>query len=177
MPSNKALVTLKSVNRGGGYTKRGLKSFDGKYKDNQIVYENEIIIAQTDLTQDAAVIGKPALVRNSKEFNVLIASLDLLIVRPKDNDNLNFYFYHIFMTEEFQNHIYGYTNGTNVLHLAKDGVLNYYFVHPPKEILEKFNRIAFIIYTKNHNNHYQIESLTKTRDILLPKLMSGEIRV
>ena len=43
MPSNKALVTLKSVIRGGGYTERGLKSFDGKasiYKSSVLVSYN-----------------------------------------------------------------------------------------------------------------------------------------
>ena len=81
------------------------------------------------------------------------------------------------MTDEFQNHVYGYTSGTTVLHLAKDGVPSYQFLIPPKEILEKFYRLASIIMQKNHDNHYQIESLTETRDALLPKLMSGEIRV
>ena len=176
MPSNKALVTLKSIKRHGGYTERGLKSFDGKYKESQIVHENDLIIAQTDLTQDAAVIGKPAIIRSSKEFDILIASLDLLIIRPKD-DYLKYYFYYMFMTNEFQNHVYGYTNGTGVLHLAKDGVPSYQCLIPPKEILEKFIKLVSFIKQKTHDNHYQIESLTKTRDILLPKLMSGEIRV
>ncbi|MBT6647050.1 MAG: restriction endonuclease subunit S [Thaumarchaeota archaeon] len=177
MPSNKALVSLKSINRGGGYTERGLKSFDGKYKDNQIVYENDIVIAQTDLTQDASVIGKPALIRKSNEFNVLIASLDLIIARPKNNENLKFYIYHILLTNKFQNHIYGYTNGTNVLHLGKDGIPNYQFLLPPKKILEKFNQLVSTLIQNNHNNHCHIQTLTKTRDALLPKLMSGEIRV
>ena len=177
VPSNKALVTLKSVNRGGGYAERGFKSFNGRYKDSQIVYENNIIIAQTDLTQDAAVIGKPALVRNSKEFDVLIASLDLLIARPKDNEDLKLYFYYMFLTNKFQSHIYGYTNGTGVLHLAKDGVPSYQFLIPPKGILKKFDRFVSSIIKKNHNNHYQIGSLTQTRDALLTKLMSGEIRI
>ena len=49
MPSNKALVTLKSVKEGGGYTERGLKSFNGKYKDNQIVYENDKLLHKQQL--------------------------------------------------------------------------------------------------------------------------------
>jgi type I restriction enzyme, S subunit len=177
MTSNKALVTLKSINRGGGYSERGLKSFNGKFNENQIVLQDDIIIAQTDLTQNAEVIGKPALIRNSKDFDILIASLDLLIVRPKNENISKSYLYHLFMTDEFQNHIYGYTSGTTVLHLAKDGVPNYHFVLPSKDILEKFDKSILSIMKKNRDNNYQIHSLKKTRDILLPKLMSGEIRV
>ena len=177
IPSNKALVTLKSIKRGGGYVERGLKSFDGKYKDVQILYENDMIVAQTDLTQDASVIGKPALVRISKDFDTLIASLDLVIVKLKNNENLKFYLYHLFLTEQFKNHISGYVNGTGVLHLANDGIPSYRFLIPEKKILEKFNQLVSCMMQKNRDNYYQIQNLTKTRDALLPKLMSGEIRV
>ena len=81
------------------------------------------------------------------------------------------------MTDEFQNHVYGYTSGTTVLHLAKDGVPNYQFILPSTKILEQFDKLVSIMMQKNHDNHYQIDNLTKTRDALLPKLMSGEIRV
>ena len=177
MPSNTALVTLKSVKRGGGYTERGLKSFEGKYKENQIICEGDIIIAKTDLTQDAEVIGKPALIRNSKEFNLLIASLDLVIVRTKNNYIPKSYLYNLFLRDEFQNHVYGYTSGTTVLHLAKDGIPNYQIILPPKKILEKFDESISIMMQKNHENNYQINNLTKIRDVLLPKLISGEIKV
>ena len=50
--SNKALVTLKSIKRYGGYTNNGLKSYDGKYNGKQIIHENATIIATTDITQN-----------------------------------------------------------------------------------------------------------------------------
>ena len=175
--SNKALVTLKSVKRGGGYTNNGLKSFDGKYNYNQVVHENDIIIAQTDLTQSADIIGKPAIIRNSKKFEILIASLDLIIVKTKSDKIPKTYLYYLFMTGEFQNHVYGYTSGTTVLHLAKDGIPNYNFILPTTETLEKFDKLISTIIQKNHKNNCQIENLAIIRDILLPKLMSGQIRI
>jgi len=177
MHSHKALVTLKSIKVGGGYTERGLKSFDGKYNQNQIVHENDIVIAQTTVTQNGDVIGKPAIIQDSKEFDVLIASLDLLIVRSKNNDVPKSYLYHLFMTDYFQNHIYGYTNGSVVLHLLKDGVPTFQFALPPKKILEQYDKLVSIIIQKNHDNKNQIKTLMNIHDILLPKLMSGEIRV
>ena len=175
--SNKALVTLKSVKRGGGYTNIGLKSFDGKYNENQVVKENDIIVAQTDLTQNADVIGKPALIRDSKHFDILVASLDIVIIKIKNNKILKFYIYYLFLTDRFQNHVYGYTSGTTVLHLAKDAIPNFVFILPPTKTLEKFDKLISTWIQKNHENNNQIENLTKIRDFLLPKLMSGEIRV
>ena len=81
------------------------------------------------------------------------------------------------MRDEFQNHVYGYTSGTTVLHLAKDGIPNYQIILPPKKILEKFDESISIMMQKNHENNYQINNLTKIRDVLLPKLISGEIKV
>ena len=55
----------------------------GEYKEEQIVKDGEIVVAQTDLTQKAEVIGTPAIVNSLGQYEKLIASLDLQIVRPK----------------------------------------------------------------------------------------------
>ena len=175
--SNKALVTLKSINRGGGYTSKGLKSFDGKYNADQIVNEFDIVIAQTDLTQSADVLGTPAIIRKSFDFNTLIASLDLVIIKLKNGILPKSYLYHLLLTTEFHNYILGYKNGTTVLHLESDGILNYTCVIPTEKILKEFDKLVSCIITKNHKNNYEIEILTKIRDVLLPKLMSGKLQV
>ena len=51
------------------------------------------------------------------------------------------------------------------------------FKKPPIEKLEEFNKIANGYLHKIKNNSAQIQTLEKLRDNLLPKLMSGEIRV
>lgn len=48
---------------------------------------------------------------------------------------------------------------------------------PPREKLENFDSIASSNWTKIHANYKQIQILENLRDTLLPKLMSGEIRV
>ena len=48
---------------------------------------------------------------------------------------------------------------------------------PDKYILDKFDIVIKDVFKKIKNNTSQIQSLEKTRDALLPKLMSGNIRV
>lgn len=48
---------------------------------------------------------------------------------------------------------------------------------PPREKLENFDSIASSNWAKIHANYKQIQTLENLRDTLLPKLMSGEIRV
>lgn len=82
IPSKFALVTLKSFNRLGGLNYRGFKEFFGKYKENQVLKEGDVIIAQTDITQAAEVIGCPAIVENPFQFEKLIASIDIVKCVP-----------------------------------------------------------------------------------------------
>lgn len=51
------------------------------------------------------------------------------------------------------------------------------FVIPPVELAQEFSKIAERILNKILWNKEQIQSLSATRDQLLPKLMSGEVRV
>lgn len=51
-----------------------------------------------------------------------------------------------------------------------------YEMHEPKSILA-FNKEAQVFFNKINKNKFQIRTLTKLRDTLLPKLMSGEVRV
>jgi len=51
------------------------------------------------------------------------------------------------------------------------------FQLPSKEKLKAFHEIADNNFQKIKSNTDQIKTLTQLRDILLPKLMSGEVRV
>ncbi|WP_317474503.1 restriction endonuclease subunit S, partial [Cronobacter sakazakii] len=48
---------------------------------------------------------------------------------------------------------------------------------PPLNSIEKFNEEISPIFSKKETNTQQIKSLETLRDTLLPKLMSGEVRV
>jgi len=48
---------------------------------------------------------------------------------------------------------------------------------PPAELIEKFNEVGGSLEVKVHHNEESINNLKVTRDALLPKLMSGQVRV
>lgn len=50
-------------------------------------------------------------------------------------------------------------------------------IMPTKELLEDFDAIIQPLFSRLRSNFEQIQSLSKTRDELLPRLMSGELRV
>ena len=120
--SETALVTLKSFSRGGGYRPDGLKSFSGTYKPEQVVHPGEVVIACTDVTHAADVVGRPAIVQVASAYRTLVASLDTLIVRPIHEGMTRAFLYLLASTHRFTSHTYAHTTGTTVLHLAKEAV-------------------------------------------------------
>lgn len=51
------------------------------------------------------------------------------------------------------------------------------FVIPPVELVQKASKTFQSVLQKMSNNMFQIQSLSRTREELLPRLMSGEVRV
>ena len=174
--SDTALVTLKSIMRGGGYRPDGLKPYTGKYKPEQIITPGELVVSYTDLTQEAEVIGKPAIVRSDEKYQILVASLDLGIIRPLESTVSIWFLYHLFRSSNFQSHTYGYATGTTVLHLSKDGIPSYQFVLPTEAVRSLFDLIVQPLFSKIESNENQSRVLSQIRDALLPKLLSGELR-
>jgi type I restriction enzyme S subunit len=58
-----------------------------------------------------------------------------------------------------------------------DHLSNYPIKIPTIGTVEKFNAVVAYIAPKLHSNSMQILTLQKLRDTLLPKLISGEVRV
>ena len=178
MDSDTALVTLKSFHRGGGYRLDGLKPYVGASKAEQEVCEGELIIALTDVTQAADVIGKPAIVRSSSKHSKLVASLDVGIVRANESSLLTKEFcYFLMLTERYTQHSLGYTSGTTVLHLAKDASAKFEVSIPPASLVNHFSEIASNLMKRIFIAEKESETLSELRDTLLPKLISGELRI
>lgn len=68
-------------------------------------------------------------------------------------------------------------SGTTFLEISKKNFKPIKIVLPPNEIMERFNEIIKPIFEKIKINQKEIETLTQSRDTLLPKLLSGEIGV
>lgn len=172
-PSSTALVTLKSFNRGGGYRLDGLKEYTGKYKPEQEVFAGDLIIAYTDVTQAADVIGKPAMVISDARYQHLVISLDVAVVRSS-NDNLKYYLYGVANTDSFQQHTQAHSTGTTVLHLSKNAVPGYRFVLANEELVNAYIEHAKPVFSKINETIEENNSLSALRDTLLPKLLAGE---
>ncbi|WP_165779243.1 restriction endonuclease subunit S [Brumimicrobium salinarum] len=69
------------------------------------------------------------------------------------------------------------SEGTVFGSINKTSLENIETIIPEIKKIEEFDTISSKIDLKIYNNHNQIQTLKKTRDTLLPKLMSGQLRI
>ena len=172
-----AMVTLKSFRRGGGYRADGLKPFIGTYRAEQVVLPGELVIANTDVTQLADVVGQPALVRSDSRYSTLVASLDAQIVRGTDDRTSAVFLYGLAGSRAFNSHARAHATGTTVLHLAKGAIESFAFAGPPPGLVRAYDSLALPALQALDRLGEETDALAALRDALLPKLVSGEIRI
>lgn len=175
--SKTAMVTLKSFDRNGGFRMDGFKEYTGKYKEQHLLKEGDLVVAHTDITQEADVIGNPVMVIGNPKYDTLVFSMDLVKVVSKDENYSNEFLYLLMKSKEFKEHCLGYSNGSTVLHLSKKAVPEYEMKLPLNNLINEFSIKVKPLVQKQFRNQTQIRTLTALRDTLLPKLMSGAVTV
>jgi len=163
------IVNLKSFNRGGGFRFDGAKYYTGDINENQLLSEGDIVVAVTDMTNDRAIIARPARIPEIKHRTTFSADVVKII-----SDNLpNSFIYQLLSSYRFTETTKQKANGANVLHLKPDAILEYKALIPTKELLNEFE--AFCSKTTKEINKLirQNDILTKTRDLLIPQLVTG----
>ena len=101
---------------------------------------------------------------------------NIILLRPK-KDYLTFYLYMLFKGGIGQHLIDGVTGGSAQRKFNKTDFKSIKLMMPPVNILIKFDRIVKPIFSKIEENRDEISRLTSLRDTLLPKLMSGELKI
>jgi type I restriction enzyme S subunit len=167
-------ITLKSFNRRGGYRKAGLKYFSGSYRDEQCVKASDVVMAVTDMTQDRAVVGEVARIPNLPGKKTVI-SLDVIRLIPREMSTTFLYAYMRY--SGFADYIKEFANGANVLHLKPDLVGKQRLLFPPNDLREMFSDLVEPIYQEADKLEEANSVLAQTRDLLLPRLISGKLSV
>ena len=166
------LINLKNIQAFGGFRLDGTKKYDGKYKNDQVVKEGDLIMGVTDMTQDRRTVGSVALIPNVEALSVISADL---IKLESAIDNV--YLYAMFRWGNVSRYISQFANGANVLHLRPQVLKNIKVLLPQQTLIDKYVSIVKpMIWTINKLNT-ENDYLTRQRDLLLPRLMSGKLEV
>ena len=142
---------------------------EGNGKYNQFHLQRKDMVVSTSGT-----LGKAAIIR---DYHLpLLLNTSVIRFRPKDGINYSFMYMYL-KSREFYEHLITSASGSVQLNFGPTHLKQIVMAIPPSERLENFREIVDPIYAKIEFNYNQIRTLEKLRDTLLPKLMSGEVRV
>jgi type I restriction enzyme S subunit len=171
------LHNLNSIYEGGRYKHEGLKHYTGEYKDRHIIHPGDVIVANTEQGFDHLLIGYPAIVpKRYGKFGLF--THHIYRVRPLPNSPLtNHFIYLLLISADVREQVIGHTNGTTVNALARSGIEQAAFALPTAERIAEFEQIVAPMFEQQENLYDESRTLAELRDALLPKLLSGELRV
>ncbi|MEM1986557.1 MAG: restriction endonuclease subunit S [Nitrososphaeria archaeon] len=174
-PQGSLFITLNNFLREGGFKLEYDYYIGSKARDEQKVKEGDLIIALTDMTPLAKVVGSPAIVSLPYGYDFGVISLDCGKLEFR-KEFLRFYLYLYLKYTQEENSTFA--NGVNVLHLNTNLFMrNKLILMPPEPILEKFHALVEPLFQKIALNQKQILVLRKVKDTLLPLLVFGKLRV
>ncbi len=109
-----------------------------------------------------------------------IASTEFLVCEPRQESGFTrTIIYHAAASPRTIEFLAGNATGTSNSHqrVRPSDFLNYAFASPDTAVLRAFSAIAEPLHSRIAAASSESHTLTQTRDILLPKLISGEVRV
>ena len=171
------LHNLNSVHEGGGYKYEGIKFYAGDYAERHVVRPGDVIVANTEQGHDRLLIAYAAIVPRCFGDQGIF-SHHVYRLRPRRGGNLSPLFLHQLLNSRWMHDIVSrYANGTTVNMLPMDAVQKPMVLVPPKALLETFDALALDLEHRREQTVRESRSLGVVRDALLPKLVSGEVRV
>ena len=168
---------LNSIFEGGGYKYSGIKHYRGKHHERHVVKQGELLVANTEQGFDRLLIGHAAIVPRCFGLGSLF-SHHLYRIDIEESSCLTPSFLLYLMNDPgWHACISGFSNGTTINMLPVDAFNLPLLAVPTVELIRAFTKIAEGIRQSSEIMHAESTTLGRVRDTLLPKLISGEMRV
>lgn len=160
-------------------TKNGFDFSDCQF----ITKERDELLRKGKLSRNDVVLTTRGTVGNIAYYHELIPfeniriNSGMVILRADETKISPLYLYILMKSPLFGESVIEHTSGSAQPQLPIRDLNNVSFILPPEDIYNKFMKQVKPIYSKVFSNQKQIQTLENLRDALLPKLLSGEVRV
>lgn len=133
------------------------------------------LLAEKDMVLSASgTLGRSAIVR--KTHLPLLLNTSVIRFRPKNGIGHSF-LYQYLQSRYFLDEQVRLSSGSVQANFGPTHLNRMSVCLPNREILDRYNSASDMVYSQIILNHDQNEKIMKTRDLLLPRLMSGKIRI
>ena len=167
------------IKRGGGFTYNGTKSYfpiaDSKDLEKYLLKKGDLLMAMTDMKSSMALLGHTALMPENNKFlvNQRVGRLSV-----KENATLNYPYIYIYSNLDTTiSELRSRANSGVQVNLSTAEIKATTILVPSKSLHDIFDVKAVSFFEKTFLNDQLNRKLAETRDTLLPKLMSGELRI
>ena len=168
---------LNSIYEGGGYKQAGIKYYAGDFKARHTTRPGDLLVANTEQGHDRLLIGYAAIVPSRSDATSLFSHhLYRLRLRPLANLTPD-YLCHLLNTQRMHDRVSSYATGTTVNMLPLDALRLPRVAVPCGPLVTAFDRAAKAARERQEQIVEEVHTLTALRDTLLPKLVSGELRI
>lgn len=153
-------MTPGNFNIGGGFKSSKFKYFNGKYPEDYIFNQGDIIVSMIDLSKEGDVLGYSAKIPKSDNYKYL-HNQRIGLVKVTSNDVDKDFIYWLMRTYEYQAFIVGATTRTSIRHTSPKLIKEYKFKLP---LLEEQKAIAEILSSLDdkidllHRQNHTLES-------------------
>ena len=102
----------------------------------------------------------------------------LALIRPHSESGAGLFWFHQFISTPFQQMLDKHTiQGATVNRIALKAFPSYLVLNPSETLKLAFNDVVEPLWATIHSNQAQVKTLTQLRDTLLPRLISGQLRL
>ncbi len=178
-PNGAFVIDLGNVNTSGNFVRTAADKYISldRYKEPKLekyrVYKNDIVMVMTDRKSTMELLGKVGKIYKDGYY---LLNQRMYRIRAKEGINTN-YLYACLNSTETSNFLKRKALGS-VQKYVNTGEINSIEIKVPSSgKMEEIASILDPIFSQMESNILENESLNELRDILLPKLMSGELDV
>lgn len=148
-----------------------------------------VINSEDSLTKEGVLYQKEKILPPFSIIVSCIATVGLVVLNAKEaqtNQQINSiipyeeeyrYFLYLHLMNMYDDLNAMASGGTATLNLNTSNFSKIKIAYPTDDVLCAFNKQVSLLFDKIYNNQQQIQTLIQQRDGLLPKLMSGEVKI
>ena len=167
------------IQRGGGFKEDNSPVFAATlskgYKKKYALEKNDLTIAMTDMKDKMAILGCCALIETSNRF---LLNQRVGRIRVKDCKIIDSEYLYLYMNYPKNiDQIRSKSNSGVQVNLSTEVIKNSQILIPERSVIEKFSKVSNILFSTIFKNNEMTKVLVQMRSLLLPKLISGELRI
>ena len=169
------LLGLASISRNGGFREDNLSTYGGASPEDLLLGPGDLFASLKDVTQSADLLG--AVARVPTHVGVGRLTQDTVKLGLKSERASRSILYRCLLTDAYRAYCRAHATGTTNLGLSRNDFLAFPIPQPSAAVGRLYDAINTSLDDRMACLTEESQTLAATRDTLLPKLISGDLRV